>query len=118
MTPEEEIQQLSVTLSLAAEKQDWGIVNANAKRASEFISFALQARCSQVQEYALVELVFASINESMLDDLFSPALENLFMAFLRSELFGLTSQSSYWAKLSNRDEFPVAEYLQTRRQPP
>src|SRR4051812_27831883 len=102
MTPDEEIQQLSETLGLAAEKQDWGIINADAKRVSEFISFALHTRRPQVQEYALVELVLASINESMLDSLFTLALEDLFLSFLSSELFGLASQLPYWAKLRDR----------------
>ena len=111
MTPDDEIEQLSTKLGLMNEKQDWGIANADFARTDEFIRCALEANLTLAQQYAMTELVLASVNEAMLEGRFTQELKSSFSVFLRSELHGLPDQIRYWSKLSDHREFPLASFL-------
>ena len=106
-----DIERLSKALSLNYQPQDWGIINADPRRILEFIRGAEVAGLSVAQQYAMAELVLASVNEQLLKSRLSTSEEQAFKVFLRSTLNGLSSQIRYWSNLRNSEEFPISAYL-------
>lgn len=109
--PDKEIQELSDRLDLAYERQDWGICNADAGRVAEFIQVCQADRLTQAQQYAMGELVLASMNEALVNGATLPQIIDRFKSFLTLNLHGLDQQIRYWASLTNADEFPLAGLL-------
>ncbi len=113
MTPaDKDIQDLSDRLGLPYEPQDWGICNANADRTGEFIQVCSTEELTPPQQYAMGELVLASMNDALVDGVADAELVGQFKAFLTSDLYGLARQIRYWASLTNVDEFPLAGLLE------
>ena len=108
---DEEIQDLTDRLGLTNERQDWGICNADAGRTSEFIRVCRAELLTPVQQYAMVELVLASMNEALADGVADKELLSEFRAFLTLNLHGIDPQLRYWSSLVDADEFPLAALL-------
>lgn len=60
------VKELSNRLGVAEHSQDWGILNADEKRLSEFIDFFNQSKLSQGESGEMIDLIFASANERLL----------------------------------------------------
>ncbi|NJK83584.1 MAG: hypothetical protein HC912_06950 [Saprospiraceae bacterium] len=64
---------------------DWGIINANASRVGEFINFLKQNqdldKCIRLE---FVELIIASMNEAILQQLDSTHTVNIFLDYIKS----------------------------------
>lgn len=106
-----EIKQLSDRLGLAYERQDWGIVNADAARVVEFIRFYDQEHHSEAQCYALEELIIASMNEAMVEGVADESIHRLFNSFLLRNTKRAVPHIRYWGGLQESEEFPIAEVL-------
>ena len=108
-TPEALLRSLSNQLRLNYEPQDWGIVNADGHRLTEFILFFENNLLAPTQRFHLAELVLASANERLLagDDLDHARLTNLIKK--NAESFG--EHLNYWKSLSNDPEFPLGKIL-------
>ena len=111
MTAAEEVRELSDRLGLVDHRQDWGISNADAARTGEFIRICRTQPLSKSQQYAMVELVLASMNEALADGPVAPDLGAAFDDFLTLDLHGLSAQVRYWAALADGSEFPIADLL-------
>src|SRR5271170_4960642 len=96
---DKDIQALSDKLTLLYERQDWGIINADATRVGEFIQFCRNAKLAPAQQFAMGELVLASMNEARADGTANANLLNEFRLFLQSNFHGLPQQIKYWASL-------------------
>ena len=108
---DEEIQQLSDRLGLTNHRQDWGISNADPGRVEEFIRLARTEDLTGPQQYVVGELVLASMNEALVEDLTTEALIAEFHQFLALDLRELPAQVRCWAGLSDNAEFPIAGLL-------
>ena len=113
MDTEQQIKQLSDRLGLAYERQDWGIINADPARVVEFIRFYDQGHHSDPERYALEELIFASMNEAMVEGVADANAHQLFDAFLRNHTKRMIPHIRYWGGLQDAQEFPVAATLRT-----
>ena len=112
MMPNEEIQDLTDQLGLINHSQDWGIANADARRVVEFIHVCRVQKLSLSQQYAVAELVLASMNEALVEGLDDGDLLAKFDDFLMLELHELPDQIRYWGSLTDdAEEFPVANLL-------
>lgn len=111
MNADQQILSLSEELGLKYERQDWGIVNADAARVVEFIRFCEKTKLTAVQQYALGELVLASMNETLLENRADEETLREFRRFLTSNIYGLSAHIHYWASLADSDEFPLAALL-------
>ncbi len=106
MNANREIQTLSQTLKLADGPQDWGIMNSDPSRIEEFIRFRETAPLTSAQQFAMGELVFASMNDALIEGIAVDDLER----FLGLELHGLLWHVRYWSSLGG-EEFPIAALL-------
>ena len=105
---DQEIRDLTERLGLIDQRQDWGIANADGRRVGEFIQVCRAGGLSAPQQYAMAELVVASMNEALVDGLVDEKLADAFADFLALELLGLPAQVRYWASLPDGAEFPIA----------
>ena len=116
MTPaDKDIQNLSDRLGLIGPihfPQDWGICNANAGRTGEFIQVCRSEELTTPQQYAMGELVLASMNEALEDGVTDAELVSKFKKFMTLDLHGLASQIRYWASLANGEEFPISGLIE------
>ncbi len=108
---DQDIRDLTDRLGLVDHRQDWGIGNADAHRVGEFIQCCRTKGLTDPQQYALGELVLASMNEALADGLVNGELTRHFEDFLTLNLHGLAAQIRYWASLPDFEEFPVAALL-------
>ena len=112
MTPADaDVRSLSERLGLPFEPQDWGIANADAVRVREFVGVCRTASLTPPQQYAMAELVLASMNEALAQGVADDDVTKQFREFLTLELCGLSGQVRYWAGLADRVEFPLAALL-------
>ena len=106
-----DIRDLSDRLGLMYERQDWGICNADARRVGEFIEVCRSGGLTPPQQFAMVELVLASMNEALADGGDDAGIVRDFKTFVTLGLHGLEPQIRYWASLPNGEEFPLAGLL-------
>ncbi len=107
------LKNLSCELGLAYESQDWGIINADPKRLREFIQFyKTQYFClSATQKFDLGELIMASANEAILEELITEETFTLFLQFIRKYRKELEYHLKYWSSLEDTEEFPIIQIL-------
>ena len=106
------IQELSDRLGLVHYQQDWGICNADAGRVGEFIQVCRSGGLTPPQQYAMVELVLASMNEALSVGADHAEHVSDFSGFLTLCLHGLEPQIRYWASLPDDEEFPLSAVLE------
>lgn len=111
MDANHQIRALSDRLNLSNEAQDWGIINSDSSRIEEFLRPCDEAELTPVQQYAMSELVFASLNDALVERAAAPQVVSDFERFLGKDFCGRSSQIRYWSSLDNSDEFPIAELL-------
>jgi hypothetical protein len=107
---ERDLKQLSQSLGLEYEQQDWGILNADGRRLSEFIAY-YQANpgLSATQKYELGGLILASANELLLRA--GSSLPEEFGAFLTDNRPAFEASVEYWQSLQDPVEFPLGKWL-------
>lgn len=111
-TADQDIQDLTARLGVAYERQDWGICNADASRVGAFIRVCQTENLTPPQQYAMGELVLASMNDALLDGVTDSQLIGEFGAFLKLHLHGLALQIRYWSSLTDAEEFPLSNLLE------
>jgi hypothetical protein len=116
-TADKDIQELSDRLGLVYSSQDWGICNADGGRVGEFIRLCRTGSLTAPQQYAMGELVLASMNEALAGGAANAELISKFKAFLEMGLHGLAPQIRYWASLTDHEEFPLAGFLLSEKIP-
>jgi hypothetical protein len=105
-----EIRMLTRALGLKDERQDWGIINSDPTRVEEFIRFRETSDLTPAQQYAVGELVFASMNDALEEEVADDKLIDLFERFLSSGLQGMPAHVRYWSSL-DEEEFPIVTLL-------
>jgi len=92
---------------------DWGIINADAKRVVEFIQYSYRNLPKSIQ-YEFVELIFASMDEAIEEDLCDYYLIVEFIDYvihvIQEEYF--SSRLEYWISLASKEDFPVASLIE------
>lgn len=69
MEAEQGLKRLCESLHLQYEPQDWGIINADPQRLSEFIRYyEVTPSLATSQRFELAELILASANEYLLTE--------------------------------------------------
>jgi len=107
-TAEQELRHLCQALGLLYEPQDWGIINADERRVSEFIAFYEANPLSETQRFELGELILASANECLVG---SESPPEALLPFLIRNRHALGTQLEYWLNLRDDLEFPVGNWL-------
>lgn len=110
LAAEQDLRQLCKSLGLSYERQDWGIINADGQRLSEFIAYYEANPLSATQRFELSELILASANERLLSD---ESLPEELLPFLIRNRRALETSLEYWQKLRGDSEFPVSKWLRT-----
>ena len=105
------LKELNLALGLQYEEQDWGIINADPGRYSEFLRYLMQHKeLANTQRHELAELIVASFNEKLLENEVTDVEMARFKGFLSDHReFG--DLFRYWRSLEDSDEFPVAEMI-------
>lgn len=93
--------------------QDWGIINADGQRLHEFIAIYDSLKLSKEMKYQMFELIIASANEALGDEqaLDDEQTKTGILDFVRRSGRDFPEQLSYWARLEDEEEFPVAAIL-------
>ncbi len=111
---------MSTNLGLHFESQDWGIVNADSERLSEFIQFYESENLAPSQRFELGELILASANERLRIGVAEgdPGMAT-FARFILSHWKEQEVHIAYWSGLERKEEFPAAGLLKdlTRHRP-
>jgi len=107
----DQLQSLSKLLGLDYEEQDWGIINADGKRLEEFVAVYDSHTLSREMRYQMFELVVASANDALDDELDGVRAGLVIQDFVRRNGEAFPEQVSYWAGLKDSEEFPVADIL-------
>ena len=106
------LKQLSNSLNLNYESQDWGIINADPNRIEEFISYYEENNTLHTtQKFELQELILASFNDALDERILSLRVEKFFQDFIIKNREEMEFQLKYWSSLNNSKEFPLADYL-------
>lgn len=106
-SPDELIHELCSILNLRYEAQDWGIVNADATRVEEFIRYYEGTRLEKTQAYEVFELILASLNAALEEEL---EVGHIIQEFVAKHRDDFPAQVDYWSSLTGT-EFPIGEYL-------
>ena len=108
------MSELSRSLRLVDEPQDWGIFNSDPSRVEEFLRFCELETLTSVQQFAVGELVLASLNDAMLDQTADDRwLAEQFDRLLALDLHEIRQHIRYWSSL-NGEDVPIGAFL--RRQ--
>jgi len=107
----DQLKILSESLKLCFEEQDWGIINADGKRLEEFIGVYASPMLSKEMRYQMFELILASANDALVDDLDDGSTILVIQEFIRRHGKDYPEQVSYWADLKESDDFPLADVL-------
>jgi hypothetical protein len=106
------LKELSQSLGLEYEPQDWGIVNADGSRLSEFIDYyETHPDLSATQRFELGGLILASANEQMRDGVES--VPQHLQTFLEGRSAAFRAHLEYWSSLQDSHDFPLATWLRT-----
>jgi hypothetical protein len=107
---ERDLKQLSQSLGLTYERQDWGIINADARRLPEFVAYYEATSLSATQRFELGELILASANEQLLS---KEPLPQALLPFLVRNRLEIETQLEYWRNLRDEVEFPLGKWLRS-----
>ncbi|TDR17587.1 hypothetical protein [Marinicella litoralis] len=102
------LKNLSNQLSLSYEPQDWGIINADSSRFIEFNKYYCDSNLESCEKYQIEELIIASFNEVLLNNMQTYESLSVFFGFLNKAEHKVVLD--YWQSL-NEDEFPVARII-------
>jgi hypothetical protein len=95
-----------------SDTQDWGIINADAKRVEEFINYYVKNKLHRTQQYSLFELIIASYNETLLQKIDTETLNKIFLEFINNyKNETLNGVIEYWKSIYDEDNFPVGKLL-------
>lgn len=112
-TDKSDLQTLCKDLGLRFEAQDWGIINADGKRTSEFILYyESHPKLSATQQFELGELIIASGNEFLCD---GGVFDEQFGRFLFQNKRALKTHIEYWKNLNDSDQFPIGKWIQNQK---
>lgn len=105
------ITRLSEALGLQDLPQDWGTCNADPGRLLEFIDFFERHQAEDPEEpEALAELIIASFNDALVDEIASEVDVVALKAFITLNRESFPEQFAYWSELDDED-FPVGQIL-------
>jgi len=97
------------------EEQDWGLIYGSAERWKDFISFFMNNYCtfSNTEKYALVDLIFASVNDKLVQETLSTRDIQLFyewLIYIQKEPF-FNLKLEYWSNLPDNEEFKISHLI-------
>ena len=92
--------------------QDWGIINADAKRVEEFINYFMENTLHRTQQFQVFELIMASYNEAMLERIDTEVLKKIFLEFVsiyNNEKLDIIVK--YWKSIYDEEIFQLGKVL-------
>lgn len=94
---------------------DWGIINSDSSRVSEFIKFVLgnDMLHSSIQ-FEFIELIMASMNDAIIENIADCELYADFHNYVDriSKNGKFYPQIQYWISIKSEDEYPVGLLLE------
>ncbi|MGH2667498.1 hypothetical protein [Flavobacterium sp.] len=107
------LREISNDLGLTFETQDWGIINSDSKRVKEFIIYFKKLKEINIYvQYEFFELIIASYNEMLINNIDTKEVSDSFDSFLNSNIYKDSFESiiNYWIKIKS-PEFPIGFIL-------
>ena len=93
---------------------DWGIINSDGSRVIEFVEYiSINSELPFHIHYVFLDLIIASMNDSIVDNLCDNKVKDVFYNYVRPKLGTKKYYPyvTYWIGLSSDDEFPVGYLL-------
>ncbi len=94
--------------------QDWALINGSQGRMEEFIEyFNSHGFFPDRIKYELFELIIASFNEDLLENVATKEKELLFKRFIKKNSHNPLFKPilSYWKGVTNTEELPIGKFL-------
>lgn len=93
---------------------DWGIINSDSSRVSEFIRFVLRNNLHSSIQFEFVELIIASMNDAIIENVTDCELYADFRKYIHliSENEKFYPRIQYWISIKSEDEYPVGYLLE------
>jgi hypothetical protein len=116
MAGEEALKQVCKDLRIEFDQddmQDWGIVNCDATRTGEFITYYKNTKLDDETMFHVFELIVASYNDAMLARLVKQQLKADFLEIVKESHFTprLKVVRDYWKEIYDTKNFPVGRLL-------
>lgn len=95
---------------------DFGIINADGDRTHEFLEYIENNQNLPKQvRYSFVELVMASMNDSILEHKTNENLNEKFRKYVNPKIDNKEwyPMVDYWIRIKSKDEFPVGYNIET-----
>lgn len=89
---------------------DWGIINSNSTRVSEFINFIMvNDMLDSSIKFEFVELIVASMNDAIIENKANCEVYANFHNYVNhiSKIEKFNPQIQYWISIKSDDEYPV-----------
>ena len=120
MEDSEAIQRISKDLNLGSRADDygdWGIINADYKRTSEFIAYYNDTRAENFDDCELIELIIASFEEALFKKYADTEMKNSFQEFIQWIVKEKVCPDTieYWRKRSlGSKSHPLCAFLKNK----
>lgn len=117
---DDRVKKMSLELGISYEPQDWGIVNANANRVDDFIEYFEKNfyELHTTQKFELFELIIASFNDAIIENLFTVNMQKSLADFLKkyadNSLYSVILR--YWRENTDED-MQIARYINQTLKP-
>jgi hypothetical protein len=97
------------------ETQDWGIINSDGSRVTEFLKFFNDNIHFEVTlRYKIFELIIASMNDALVEEIVTDEIAQDFTNFIdkakNEDEYLFESTLDYWISITD-EEYPVGQYL-------
>ena len=116
MTGQEALMQVCRDLSIEFDEddlQDWGIVNWDATRVMEFITYYKNTELDDATKFHVFELIVASYNDAILTRLAKQQPKAAFLEVVKESHStpSLKAVRDYWKEIYEPKSFPVGRLL-------
>jgi hypothetical protein len=111
------LNEISKELKLVYTSQDWGIVNSDSSRLSNFIEYFYENEnviiCNKEVKYSFFELIISSYNDYLIERDYNINVDKIMSKFFKSynEDSDFVLLRDYWRQIKSKLEFPVGYKL-------
>lgn len=108
-------KKLSQDLGLMETGQDFGIINANGRRLSEFIKYFNTNTAIDPWEWEeLADLIFESANDAILEKYITQEQIDDVLNILKFHRKKFPNKFEYWQNLKNERQYPITVFVKQK----
>jgi len=106
------IERLASRYNLSIISEDLGLCNASSSRLSEFIKIFMNHDAEESEEWdELVDLIFESANQAILDGSFTQEHEQAIVEIVKNHRDKCESQRQYWLAFCKDKDMPLMKLI-------